>query len=285
MARTRSRRRTHRRPRISTARRRAAALKGWRRRKASGRRPNPRRRARRNVPGLFLPPRRKTSLRVRARRVSSGRRRGRFSKRGGRRQTLYSRPGRRLAAARRSLPRRLWRKARPRRRNPNGFLGQLQRMDTWVNALQIASGAVASGLLAGWAYNQFAPAALQTENAKMIGRPASIAISGALIGWGVSAAGQKKLAKQLALGGIIAAALDVVQQIGRRAGFLGYGGGMADYIQLQGYGTQAQVEAGVFGYGTQAQVEAGDFSDYIQLQGMGHTEDEMAEANTFGPTF
>ena len=72
-----------------------------------------------------------------------------------------------------------------------------------------------------------------------------------------------------------------MNQIGQKMGFMGYG----DYIQLQGLGTQAQVEAGVFGYGTQAQVEAGDFSDYIQLQGMGHAPEEQAAANTFGPTF
>lgn len=276
---TRSRRRKNaRRPRISTAKRRAAALKGWRRRKNRGGR-------RRNKRGLFLPPRRKTSLRVRARRVKSGRRKGRFSKRGGRRQTLYSRPGPRLAAARRGKPRSKWRKIRARRRNPNGFVGRLMKMDTWVDAGQIAIGAAASGVLAGWAYGQFAPDALQTDNAKMVARPASIALAGAVIGWGASAMGQKKLGQKLAMGGIIAAALDVVNQIGKKMGFLEGYGGMNDYIQLQGYGTQAQVEAGVFGYGTQAQVEAGDFSDYIQLQGMGHTEEEVAAAQTFGPTF
>lgn len=270
---TRSRRRRNakrRGPKISTAQRRRNALKGIRRRKARvgrGRR-------RPNKPGLFKR-RQRTSKRVRARRVKRGPRRARFSKRGRWRQTLYSHPGPKLAAQRRR---------RRRRRNPNGFIGQLTKGDVWMNALQIAGGAVAASMLAGYAYNNFAPPALQTDNAKMIGRPASIAIAGAVIGWGASAMGQRALGKKLAQGGIIAAALDVVQQIGRKMGFLGYGG-MGDYVQLQGYGTQAQVEAGVFGYGTQAQVEAGDFSDYIQMQGLGHTEEEAAAAQTFGPTF
>ncbi len=271
MARTRTRTRRRRSGTSKAARSRAAKL-GWSRRR------------RRNAQGLFA----RKSLKKARRRTRKPRRVKRVTryvvshvpKRRRKRRKATRRRGRRRAArpgSARSIRRSLRRKGR--RRNPNGFLGQLTQADTWVSAIQISVGALGAGVLAGWAYNNWAPAAMQTNGARMVGRPISIALAGAVIGWGVSAIGQRKLGKQMALGGIIAAALDVTQQVAQRVGLMGYG----DYIQLQGLGTQAQVEAGVFG--TQAQVEAGDFGDYIQLQGLGHSADEMAEANTFGPTF
>jgi hypothetical protein len=268
---TRSRRRKttkRRNPRISKAKRRAAALKGWRKKKRKNpgrrrRRKTTKSRRRRNARGWF-----------KTRASKTYKRRGKVRGRG--RKKRSTRPVKRST---------LRRRARARRRNPNGYVGKLTKMSTWVDAMQVAGGGIGAGMLAGWAYNNFAPAALQAPNVKMIARPASIALAGALLGWVTgNLLKQKALGNKIATGGVIAAAFDIGNQIVGRMGLMG----MGDYVQLQGLGTQAQVEAGVFGLGNQAQVEAGNFDgmgDYVQMSGLGHSVDEVAAANTFGPTF
>lgn len=259
MARMRKRRRSRR--------HNALALFGGRRKRRSGRR-------RRNALGLFKSRGgRKYGLRVRMRRGRGGR----YRKRSGRRVTLFSRPGRRLAQLRRRFGRSFGRR---RRRNPNGFLGEIMKGPAWVDVGSIAIGAVGATVLVGPLWERFAPPALQVGAAAMIVRPVATAVVGALLGWGVSMLPLRNAAKfgrQVAQGGMVAAAIDIVGALGRQTGLIaGYG----DYIQLNGLGGQAQVEAGEFGdyvqLEGQAQVEAGEF---------GHTADETAAANTFGPTF
>lgn len=154
-------------------------------------------------------------------------------------------------------------------------------MGTWQAAGGIALGAVGSTVVAGQLL-RFVPDALKTGPAAMVISPLSKAVSGALLGWGLSLVGMRGLGKAVATGGVVAGAMDVVGSLGKATGLLGYGDyiqlqGVGDYVQLQGLGTQAQVEAGVFGHlGTQAQVEAGVF---------GHTAEEMSAQQTFGPTF
>jgi len=271
--RTRARRRKtakRRNPRISKARRRAAALKGLRRKRRGGtkaRRRNPRKRTtrrRRNARGLF-----------KSRGGKSYGRRGKVVRtRRGRKR--YSRPVRKST---------LKRRARARRRNPNGFVGNLTKVSTWMGAGQIAAGGLASAALAGWVYNNYAPAALQSGMGRTVGRPLSMALAGAALGWACGKLlKQKALGAKIATGGLVAGLLDLGLQLMNKPGLMG----MGDYVQLQGLGSQAQVEAGVFGLGNQAAVEAGNFDgmgDYVQLQGLGHTADATAAANTFGPTF
>lgn len=257
---------TRRKSSTTKAARRRAALKGWRKRKRGGGR-KPTRRRKRNPAGMFKSRGRYTHGKRKRMGVTKS---GRYSKRAKRRVTRYTRP--KASTARR----------RARRRNPSGFIGQLLQTGTWATAGQIAIGAVGSSMAAGWVYNRYAPPTFQSGTARMVGRPVSIALAGALVGWGLHTAGMKKFGKQFAWGGIVGAAIDIATQLSGQLAF-----GTGDYIQLQGLGTQAQVEAGVFGVGTQAQVEAGNFGagDYVQLDGLGHSEDAIAATNTFGQTF
>ena len=137
-------------------------------------------------------------------------------------------------------------------------------MGTWQAAGGIALGAVGSNVLAGQ-LQRFLPDALKNGAAAMVVGPITKALSGALLGWGASLVGFKRLGKSLATGGMVIAAVDVVGKIGAAAGIPGLSDyiQLSDYVQLQGLGTQAQVEAGVFG----------------------HSEEEMSAAQTFGPTF
>lgn len=155
-------------------------------------------------------------------------------------------------------------------------------MGTWQAAGGIALGAVGSSIVAGRILG-FLPDAVKSGPAAYVTGPLTTAVSGALLGWGLSMLGFRGLGKSVATGGVVMAAIGVVQQVGRATGLLGdyvQLQGVGDYVQLQGLGTQAQVEAGVFGHlGTQAQVEAGVFG------GLGHTEEAMSAQQTFGPTF
>jgi len=245
----------------------ALALFGGRRKRRSSRR-------RRNALGLFKRRgRHKMGLRVRMHRGRGGK----YRKRGRRRVTLFSHPGRKLASLRRRFGRRYGSR---RRRNPNGFLGEILKGGIWVEAGGIAIGAVGATVLVQPLWAKFAPEALRTGMAATIARPLATAAVGALLGWGVSMLPMRnasQFGRRVALGGVVAAAIDVVTAVGKQAGLIsGYG----DYIQLQGLGGQAQVEAGEFGdyvqLEGQAQVEAGE---------LGHTAEETAAANTFGPTF
>lgn len=151
-------------------------------------------------------------------------------------------------------------------------------MGTWQAAGSIALGAVGSSALAGQ-LQRFIPAGLQTGVAGMVVGPLTKAVSGALLGFAANMVGFKRLGKSLATGGMVIAAVDVVRSVAAAAGLPGFSDyiQLNDYVQLQGLGTQAQVEAGVFGHlGTQAQVEAGVF---------GHTDEALAANQTFGPTF
>jgi len=282
MAKTKRRRRTYTRRRgAGKGKRRAAALKGWRRKRV--RRSNPRRRAhrrRRSNPVAVAPKRRRRRHNARPRSRRRRNARGWFRSRGGR---SYGRRGhvRATKRGRRRYTRPVRRstlRARARRRNPNGFIGDIMSMGTWQAAGSLAIGAVGSSALAGWLLKQtFVPEMLKTGVAARVASPLVTALAGALLGWGLSAAGMRNLGKSVATGGMVAAAVNVVTQVGQATGLFGDYVQLNDYVQLQGLGTQAQVEAGVFGHlGTQAQVEAGVF---------GHTEDEVSAQQTFGPTF
>lgn len=204
-------------------------------------------------------------------------RRGRFYRRlRGRKRwggVRYSHPSRRYL---RRLPGR--RRRSYRRRNPAGFLQAVLSAGTWTTAGGIAVGAIGANVLASRVYG-FLPAAVQDENVAMIVRPLLTAAAGLVVGLGVSMLpfkGAKAFGKSASIGGFVAAAMDVLTGVAKKVGFLGYG----DYIQLSG---QREVEAGQFGdyvqLEGQADVEAGHFD------GLGHTAEEAAAANTFGPTF
>jgi hypothetical protein len=69
--------------------------------------------------------------------------------------------------------------------------------------------------------------------------------------------GKAALSKNLMIGGFVAAALPILENIGRSVGLLSdyvQLQGYRDYVQLQGLGRR-QVESGALGLGTQAQAE------------------------------
>jgi hypothetical protein len=281
MAKTRSRRRHGRRHARVGSRRRLAALKGWRRRKAARHAAPVRRRSRRRrMAARVVAAPRKRRRRSRGRRRNPLYRRSHSTRshRGGTfagrrhrgwpridqlfwrlRKRRYGKSGRRRGKRRSAASRRA-----SRRRNPNGFLGDLLSVPTWMSAAGLGAGILGSRILANQV-QRFLPA-LPAAAEPFVG-PLITAASG--IGLGMVAnflpiRGKAALSKNLMIGGFVAAALPILENLGRSVGLLSdyvQLQGYRDYVQLQGLGTQAQVEAGQFsGLGTQAQVEAGQFS-------------------------